>query len=154
MATQTKTIQDTSATIHQNPREKLLRRVLIVNVAFSTTSALLFLLANQSVADFIGIADVMVLNLMNGVDFITLIGVGLVGFALYLVYTVTRNPLNIGLVWSIFGADVIWVVLSWLLLATGAIPLSDAGNWSVLIISDIVLMFAIAEVVGIHRINR
>lgn len=154
MATQTKTMQDSHTTVNTNPREKFLRWVLISNITFSTISALLFLLGTQSVAEFLGIANTQVLNLINGVDFISFIGVGLVGFALYIIYVVTRNPINTRFVWSIFVADVAWVVLSWILLATGAIPFSDAGNWAVLIIADVVLVFAIAEVVGIRRINR
>lgn len=154
MATQTTTLSETTATEKRNPREQLLRWVLIGNIAFSTMSAGLFLLASQGIADFIGISDAMVFDLINGVNFISFLGVGLAGFALYLLYTVTRNPINIRLAWSIVTADVVWVVLSWLLLATGAIPFSTAGNWAVLIIADIVLVFAIAEVVGIRRINR
>jgi len=154
MATQTNTLTDTASSITHNPRETLIRRVLIGNIAFSSISAGLFLFATESVAEFIGIHEVMVFDLLNGVDFITLLGVGLAIFALYLLFTVTRNPINTGLVWSIVAGDIIWVGASWLLLATGLIPFSDAGNWAVLIIADIVLLFAIAEVIGIRRMNR
>ncbi len=154
MATQTTVRQDASITTQRDPREKLLRRVLFSNIAFSTASASLFLIANQAVADGAGIADVMLFNLLNGVDFITFIGAGLVGFALYMMYVVTRNPIDTRFVWSIVFSDFAWVGLSWLLLATGAIPFSTAGNWGVLIIADIVLLFAIGQIVGIRRINR
>lgn len=151
----TKTVTSSAGETPQaNPRETLLRRILYGNVAFSSSSAALFILASQQVAEFIGIANVMVFNLINGVTFIFVLGIGLAIFAADILYAVTRPTLNIKKASSIVVADFIWVVLSWILLATGAVPFSDAGNWAVLIVADIVLIFGIAEIVGIRRITR
>jgi len=137
-----------------NQRNSLLRRVLYGNVAFSVASAGLFFFASEQVASFIGIADTMIFGVIDGNSFITLLGIGLAIFALDVLFVATRKPINVNYAGMIAIADFIWVAGSWLLLATGAIPFSDAGNWAVLIISDIVLLFGIAEVVGIRRITR
>lgn len=156
MTTQTYISTSTPSSIETatDNRESLLRRVLYGNVAFSVFSAGLFFFAGEQVAFFIGIADTMVFDLINGVSFISIMSIGLALFALDVLFVATRQPINIKFAWMIAVADFIWVALSWLLLATGAIPFSDAGNWGVLIIADIVLMFGIAEVVGIRRITR
>lgn len=154
MTTQTASQSSLSAIQERNPRERLLQRVLYGNAIFSSLSAGTFILGREAVANFAGLNEVTVLGLISGIDFITFIGVGLVGFALYLIFTASRNPLDTRTAWSIVVSDLGWVIGSWLLLVTGAIPFSDGGNWGVLIISDIVLLFAIAQIVGIRRINR
>lgn len=156
MTTQTYTSSSalSSTDTHTDIHDELLRRVLYGNVAFSLISAGLFFFASEQIASFIGIADTMVFDLINGVSFISIMSIGLAIFALDVLFIATRKPINIKYAWMIAVADFIWVALSWLLLITGAIPFSDAGNWGVLIIADIVLMFGIAEVVGIRRITR
>lgn len=156
MTTQTVTSTRPIASSETNlmQRDSLLRRVLYGNVAFSVTSAGLFFFAGEQVASFIGIADTMIFDVINGTTFITLLSIGLAIFALDVLYTATRKPINTNYAWMIAIADFIWVAGSWLLLATGAIPFSDTGNWAVLIISDVVLLFGIAEVVGIRRMTR
>lgn len=154
MTTQTASSNSMTTSRDRNPRERLLQRVLYGNAIFSSLSAGLFLLGRDVVTNFAGLNDVTVLGLLNGIDFITFIGVSLVGFALYLLFIASRNPLDTRMAWSIVASDLAWVIGSWILLITGAIPFSDAGNWGVLIISDIVLIFAIAQIVGIRRINR
>jgi hypothetical protein len=135
-------------------RQALLRRVLYGNVAFSVLSAGVFFFAGEQIATFLGIADILIFDLINGVSFISLMSIGLALFAIDVLFVATRNPINLKYAWMIAVADFIWVALSWLLLATGVIAFSDAGNWAVLIIADIVLLFGIAEVVGIRRITR
>ncbi len=156
MTTQTVTSTQSMASSDTNTRQgdSLLRRVLYGNVAFSVASAGLFFFAGEQVASFIGIADTMIFGVIDGNSFITLLSIGLAIFALDVLYIATRKPINIKYAWMITIADFIWVAGSWLLLATGAIPFSDAGNWGVLIISDIVLLFGVAEVVGIRRMTR
>lgn len=153
MATKTYTSTPV-ATEQMGKRQTLLRRALIGNMLFSTLSAGLFFFGSQSVAEFMGIADVMVFDIINGSSFILLLGLGLAIFAIDLLYMATRPTINTTLAWSIVGADLIWVAASWLLLITGAIPFSDAGNWAVLIVADVVLVFAIVQAVGIRRMTR
>ena len=154
MTTQAYTSKGPSLKIESDGRETLLRRVLYGNVVFSVISASLFFFASEQVASFIGIADTLVFDIINGVSFISLLSLGLAFFAFDVLFVATRKPINIQMAGVIAIADFIWVAGSWLLLATGAIPFSDMGNWAVLIVSDIVLIFGIAEVVGIRRITR
>ena len=154
MTTKTYTSTTSSDTSITNERETLLRRALYGNVVFSALSAGLFFFAGQQVAEFIGIADAMIFDLISGVNFMTVLSIGLAIFAVDVLYVATRKPISIKQAWGIVIADFIWVALSWLLLVTGAIPFSEAGNWGVLIVADIVLLFGITQIVGIRRITR
>lgn len=136
------------------PKETLLRRVLYGNVAFSAVSASLFLLASRPVAEFLGIAEANILGLFDGVGLITVLGISIASFGLDVLYIATRKPINTTFASMIAIADFAWVAISWLLLVSGALAFSDMGNWAVLIVSDIVLVFGILEVVGIRRINH
>lgn len=153
MTTQTYT-STSLATEQVDKRQTLLRRALLGNMIFSTLSAGLFFFGSQSVAEFMGIADVMVFDIINGNSFILLLGLGLAIFAIDLLYMATRPTINTTMAGSIVGADLIWVAASWLLLITAAIPFSDAGNWAVLLVADVVLIFAIVQAVGIRRMTR
>ena len=152
--TYTSTPSMSSSKATTDTRGSLLRRVLYANVAFSVASASLFFFAGEQVATFLGIADTMIFDMINGTSFISILSIGLAIFALDVLFVATRKPLNVNYAWMVAIADFIWVALSWILLATGAIPFSDAGNWAVLLIADVVLMFGIIEVVSIRRINR
>lgn len=153
MATKTYT-STVSTSDNVDKRQTLLRRALLGNMIFSTLSAVFFFFGSQAVAEFLGIADVRVFELINGGSFILFLGLGLAIFAVDLLFIATRPSINPGMAWSIVAADVIWVTASWLLLITGAIPFSDAGNWGVLIVADVVLIFAIVQTVGIRRMTR
>lgn len=150
----TSTYSQSTATNISNTQASLLRRVLYGNVIFSAVSSILFLLASASVAEFLGITNVSIFGLLDGVRFISFLGIGIALFGMDVLYVATRPMIDTRFAWIIAIADFIWVILSWILLATGVIPFSDMGNWAVLIVSDIVLVFALGEVVGIRRINR
>lgn len=151
----TKTYISTAASSNTlDTHATLLRRALLGNMIFSTLSAVLFFFGSQAVAEFLGIGDVMVFDVINGGSFILFLGLGLAIFAVDLLFLATRTTINPTFAWAVVAADVIWVAASWLLLVTGAIPFSDAGNWGVLIVADVVLVFAIVQTVGIRRMNR
>jgi hypothetical protein len=132
----------------------LLRNVLRANAAISALSGLLFITASQSVAHFLGIAETQVFGSMPGSTFIGALGVVIVLFALGVAYDFTRPTLKQLAMKAIIVADVAWVATSVLILLTGALPLTTAGSWAVLIAGDLVTALAILEYVGLRRLNR
>ena len=133
--------------------DSLIRNVLKGNAIFSTASGLLFTLASASVAEFIGIADTSIFGLLEGTTFILIIGIGLLLFAGSLVYTATREQVHRPSAWQAILGDFAWVILSYIILVTGAIPFSTTGSWAVLIVADIVLVFGILQWVGLRRMR-
>ena len=137
----------TTTTQTQAQADALLRRVLYANSAFSIVSGLIFMLAPAGVADFLGLLG------MAGSTFIAVIGIGILLFAAFVLYTATRERIKPRLAMSIIVMDSAWVLGSAVLLLTGALPLTTAGNWAVLIVADAVSVFAIIEYIGFRRIR-
>ncbi len=133
--------------------DSLLRNALKGNAVFSTISGLLFTLASSSVAEFIGIADASIFGLVESATFILIIGIGLLLFAGSLLFTATREQVHRSSAWQAILGDFAWVILSYIILVTGAIPFSNTGSWAVLIIADIVLVFGILQWVGLRRMR-
>ncbi len=133
------------ATQSQLKSDTLLRRALRANALFSTASGALFLLASPQVADFLG--------LDGAAPFIAVAGIGILLFAAFVLYTATRERINPRLALAITGLDVVWVIGSAGLLLSGALSLTTAGRWAVLIVADVVAVFALIEYVGLRRIR-
>lgn len=124
--------------------DQLLRGVLQGNMFFSGLSGLLLAGAAAPLARWLGVPAIWPL---------LLIGVGLLGFAWLLSQIARTYPLNLRQANGIFWLDVAWVVGSALLLVTGWVPLTTAGWWAVLLVADMVAIFAILEFVGIRRVR-
>ncbi len=122
--------------------EPRLRTILYANVAFTTISALVLLLASSAVAQFMGLA--------NG-SILLAVGVGLAIFAADVAWVATRDNLNRSYVTTIAIADVLWVVGSVVLLVGGWVEFTTAGKWAVAIIADIVGSFGLLEFYGLMK---
>lgn len=123
----------------------LLRKALRGNSIFSIISGLAFTFGAAPIASFLGITDASLV--------IAIMGVGIVGFAAFL-WTITTKPvLNRQIAVIVFIMDAVWVVASLIILVTDAFSLSTGGRWAILIVSDIVTVFAILEFVGLRRLN-
>jgi hypothetical protein len=48
-------------------------------------------------------------------------------------------------------ADVAWVLASVVVVVSGWAPLTAAGVWAIMIVADIVAVFAVAQYVGLRR---
>lgn len=131
-----------------------LRRAFKTNAVFSFLSGLLFLLAPLPVAQFLGIHQTHIFNVIPGATFILSLGIGLLAFAGWVYLTAVSRPIARGAAIAILVGDAGWVVASILLIVTGALPLTTEGSWGVLIAADIVLGFAIWEFVGIRRMAK
>ncbi len=100
-------------------------------------------LARKPLAGFLG--------LPAGAD-LTGIGVSLVVFALVLFATAQRKMISQAAATLFVVLDLAWVVGSGLLIARGL--LSRQGDWAVAIVADIVLVFAILQAYGLHRVRK
>lgn len=122
--------------------DQLLRRVLQANMIFSGLSGLLLAAAATPLSQWLGVSATWLL---------VVIGIGLIGFAGLLFQIARQSPLDLRQANLIFWLDVAWVVGSALLLFTGWVSFTNAGWWAVLLVADVVALFAILEFVGIRR---
>lgn len=123
----------------------LLRRALRGNSIFSIVSGLLITFGAAPIASLMGIADASLI--------LTIMGVGILGFAAFL-WTMTAKPaLNRKLAIAVFIMDAAWVIASLMILVMNAFSLSTEGRWTILIVADIVAVFAVLEFVGLRRLS-
>jgi hypothetical protein len=120
----------------------LLQSAVRGNSVFSAISGAILVVASGSIASFMGIASPIPLLVM---------GTGIVGFALIMFYIISRHPISISFGRMIFAVDTAWVVATVLILAFDLFGLTTEGRWLLLIIGDIVALFAIAEFIGLRR---
>lgn len=141
------------ATQVQSENSQLLRHALTANAIFSSISGLGFVLFSGQVAEFLGIEATSILGLFDGQTFVLVIGIGLLLFALGLFVDVRQDEIDPAHAMVTIGMDMAWVVGSAVILITGALPFTTAGSWAVLIVADIVALFAIVQYVGLRRIQ-
>jgi hypothetical protein len=113
--------------------QTLIRRILYANAIFSGVSGILFVLASNPIAKFIGLdASLPIL----------IIGIGLIGYAALIYSNVSRREISPSFVLIAVIGDTSWVLLSILLLTTGWVSFSMEGKWLVGSIAMIVDIFA------------
>jgi Na+-translocating ferredoxin:NAD+ oxidoreductase RnfE subunit len=123
----------------------LLRRALRGNSIFSFASGLLLTFGAAPIAAFMGIADDSLV--------LTVMGIIILVFAAFLWITTAKPVIDRQIGIAIFIMDVAWVVVSLIILVTDAFSLSTGGRWAILIVADIVAVFALLEFVGLRRLR-
>ena len=113
--------------------QTLIRRILSGNAIFSGVSGLLFILASNPIANFIGLDTSLPL---------LIIGIGLIGYAALIYTNASRTKISPSFVLIAIIGDSSWVLLSILLLVTGWVSFSMEGKWAVGIIAVVVDVFA------------
>jgi hypothetical protein len=131
-------------TATRQPNSSTLRKALRANAIFSTISGIGFVLLSGPIADFLG--------LPGSSAAILILGIVIVAFAAGLFFITSREEIDRREALAVFVMDVAWVVISAVILLTGALSLTPAGSWAVLIVADMVAVFAIWEFVGIRRL--
>jgi len=121
---------------------RLLKNTLLVNATNSTVAGLLCLIANGPITRFMGLNDSL---------YLYIIGVGLVLFGLDVGYTATRNPINAKFVKMIIGADIAWVIASFLIVGLAPELISSYGAILVEVIALSVAVFAALQTIGLKR---
>ncbi len=119
MATQT-AVHTTSSTLGQ--------RLLRINAFFSGLSGLALTVAASPIAAYMGIPSPLTLAVT---------GIWLMGFAIFL-YRLASRPVSRSELITIAVMDMVWVAGSALLLVSGWIPFTTAGNWIVALTAEIV----------------
>jgi uncharacterized membrane protein (UPF0136 family) len=121
-----------------------LRKALRGNGIFSLVTGVVMFAADGLVAALLGAYDHL--------DIIHFVGANLLVFAALLFFVASREAIPSNLVVAIIIADALWVLLSAIALATGMA--SGQGFWAVGLVSDVVLLFAILQGVGLRRSQR
>lgn len=132
------------ATIAQR-QSTLLRNALRGNSIFSAVSGLITAVGAGVLVQYIGAGNTI---------FYLVIGIGLLFHAATLFFNTRTNNVNPAFAWYAIIGDVVWVIATAVILLTDAFSLSAEGKWLLLIIGDIVLIFAIAQYIGLRRMNR
>jgi hypothetical protein len=113
-----------------------IRSILYANAIFSGVSGLLFVIASQPIARFLGI---------NMPWVILILGIGLVGYAALLYLNASRPEISRSFVLFAVVADSVWVLLSIILLLTNWVPFTVSGKWVVGILAALVDVFAMLQ---------
>src|SRR5829696_1121111 len=132
------------ATLTTSNNDNLLRNTLRGNSIFSAVSGVLALIDARLLANFMGIETT--------IPFVVL-GVGLLLYAAYLFINTCTRPLNKFFGWFAIIADAVWVIATAVILLTDAFALTNVGKWLLLIIGDMVLVFAIVQYIGLRRMK-
>ncbi len=127
---------------HRNA-SALLRRSLQGNAVFSAVSGLALTAYGKPLAALIGLEQAQILL---GV------GVSLLLYAASLFRNAAREQVSAGEAYVAVAMDVAWVLGSVVVIALG--PLNRTGNWTVAVVADVVLLFAVLQFAGIRRMQR
>ncbi|RPJ27366.1 MAG: hypothetical protein EHM33_08275 [Chloroflexi bacterium] len=123
----------------------LLKNTLFGNSAFSFISGIAFLLFSKAIASFLGLAASWI---------IPALGVGLIVYGIEIYLAAKAEPVHTGIAKFAIYADLAWVLGSAVLIFANLVPFTNAGKWTIAIIADIVLVFAIFQYVGLRRLAK
>ena len=128
--------------VQSTQESKLLRQALRGNGVFSAVSGLTLVFAAKPLATFMGLAWPLAL---------TITGLILLPYAAILFWATSQAQIDHRLAKTAIILDAGWVIGSILLLLTDWLNLSVAGNWTVALLAEAVLTFAILQAVGLRR---
>lgn len=121
----------------------LLKKALAGNAIFSILSGVAILLANRWLVHFLGLPHKVSLAIL---------GVSLIVYAGILWLNARRPKIKILDAWIAVIMDAIWGAGSYVLIFV--VPFSVAGKWTVALIAELVLVFAILQWLGIRRVRK
>ena len=79
------------------------------------------------------------------------LGIGLLVFAATLLINARRPELKLTDAWAVILMDLGWVAGSYILVLVA--PFTAEGRWVIAAVADLVLVFAVLQWVGIHRVQ-
>ncbi len=121
----------------------LLRRALQGNAAFSAVSGVSFIVAARPLAAFLGSVPPWLM---------VVTGVSLLFFAAGLVHNSARERVSLMEAKLAVAMDMAWVLGSGLaILFANALGLTRPGTWAIVVVADVVLVFAILQGLGLRR---
>lgn len=129
-------------TIQTSKTNRLLRRALGANAAFSGLSGLALIVGFGPIGQLMGI---------NLPALFIGIGAGLLLFAFWLVQNARRLTIDRTQAFIASIADIGWVVGSGVILLINPEPLTLSGKWLIAIVADVVAVFAVLQLWGLRR---
>lgn len=126
------------------PETNFLKYAIRGNALFSGISGLTLALLARGVSVLTGIEPPLA---------ITITGVILIGYAVWLWRLTTQPAIPPASAWLAIALDVLWVVGSVLAIVAGWGSLSQTGKWLVAILADVVGLFAVLQFVGLRRMQ-
>jgi hypothetical protein len=130
------------AEAHAEKKSNMLTTVLRADGVFALLSGAILILAAGPVASLI--------DLSNSGALIVL-GVVLLLYGGDLLYFAGREPINRRVAQAAIILNMLWVVGSYLGLLMGWFPVNTAGKWTIALVAEVVLIFAILEIVALRR---
>lgn len=124
-------------------KQRLLRRALQGNTLFSVISGVVILAMNRTLVEFLGLPSNASL---------TSLGIGLLGYAAWLLWIASREKIRIVDAWIAVILDMVWAVGSYALLF--AVRFSSGGKWAVALVAELVFLFGVMQWLGLRRIAR
>jgi len=122
-----------------------IRMALLTNACFSSTCGLLMILFPSLIGQLIGIDAPLTL---------TIIGTGLILFALDLAHQATRKKITIWRAIYACCADFLWVILTLIILTAFPDLFSNKGIFIVITVGVIVFALASWQVSGLRKLSR
>jgi hypothetical protein len=134
-----------TSTLSAGSPSPLLRRALLLDAAVTGGSGLLAVVAAGLLAPLMGLASPLIL---------VVLGVVFVGYAWRIYRFATARPIPRSGAIAAVILNTLWVLGSASLLVTGWVPLTLAGRWIVVVVADIVGLFAILQFLGLRQADR
>ncbi len=121
----------------------LLQRVMRGNAIFSASSGAILIFTAPALARLMGIPRPLAL---------TITGVLLVAYGPTLWTLAERAGKETWPGWLAVILDILWIAGSAALVFGGWLPLTTAGIWIIVVLADIVAVFAVLQFIGIRRL--
>ena len=129
----------------EHTADQVLRLALRGNGSFSLLSGLILAAAARPVSVLLGVEPPAILLIL---------GIVLIIYGIDLFWVASRPEIDTRLATAAVVLDVLWVLGSAALLLTGLVSLTAAGVWAVIIVADIVALFAIWQGYGLWRMRQ
>ena len=125
----------------QNDRTRFLRRALLADGVVSGLSGLLLAAAPGVIAALVGTSPAIVAT----------VGVSLLIYGVLLVRNARRETPRRAEAAAAVALNVAWLLASVAVVLAGV--LTREGNWAVILVGDVVLVFTALEVVGLRKLH-
>lgn len=123
----------------------LLRRAMLADAAMSGASGLLLTLLPGSLSVLIGFARP---------DYLLAVGIGLIGYAAWLLFSARRPIVNVWTGRTAIILNMLWVAGSAAVLAAAPGLFNTLGQWLVGIVAVLVADFVLVQYLGLRRMGR
>jgi bacteriorhodopsin len=119
-----------------------LYRVLKFDGLFAVLSGIVLILGASAIASLF--------DLENQIAFVV-VGVLVLGYGASLLLLTKQGSDNRKIALAAITLNMSWVVLSYLGLLLGWFPVNAAGKWTIALVAEAVLVFAVLEFIGLRR---